>query len=82
MSRVLIAYDTKYGSTERIAQWIAEGIAERGTNDVSVDVKNVLNVTVVNYDGVVIGSPIYDDEPLYSVIAFLDAQRDANTCNI
>ncbi len=76
MSRVLIAYDTRYGSTERVAQWIAEGIAERGTNDISVDVKNVLHVTGLNHDGVVIGSPIYDDELLNSVIAFLDAQSD------
>ncbi len=77
MIRVLVAYDTKYGSTERVAHWIAEGIAEPEPSDTTVEVKNISHIVEVNYDCVVIGSPIYDDEPLNSVIAFLDAQSDA-----
>ena len=75
MIRVLVAYDTKYGSTERVAQWIAEGIAESETSETTVDVKNISQIVEVNYDCVVTGSPIYEEEPLNSVITFLEARR-------
>jgi menaquinone-dependent protoporphyrinogen IX oxidase len=75
MIRVLVAYDTKYGSTERVAQWIAEGIAEREPSETTVEVTNISHIVEVNYDCVVIGSPIYEEEPLNSVITFLDAHR-------
>jgi menaquinone-dependent protoporphyrinogen oxidase len=75
MIRILVAYDTKYGSTERVAQWIAEGIAERETHETAVDVKNISQIVDVNYDCVVIGSPIYEEEPLNSVITFLETRR-------
>ncbi len=63
--KVLIAYDTRYGTTETIARWLAEGLAT------DCDVKNVADVTHLNYDLIVVGSPIYTDEPLSSVIRFL-----------
>jgi menaquinone-dependent protoporphyrinogen IX oxidase len=75
MIRILVAYDTKYGSTERVAQWIAEGIAERETRETTVDVKNISHIVEVNYECVVIGSPIYEEEPLNSVITFLETRR-------
>ncbi|MGZ4847661.1 MAG: flavodoxin domain-containing protein [Halobacteriota archaeon] len=36
VARVLIIYDTRYGSTKTIAEWIAEGVASRGHVDVAV----------------------------------------------
>ncbi len=75
MIRILVAYDTKYGSTERIAQWIAEGIAECKTSETMVDVKNISHIVEINYECVVIGSPIYEEEPLNSVITFLETRR-------
>ncbi len=61
----LIAYDTRYGTTEEIAHWLAEGLA------VDCDVRNVADVTSLDYDLIVVGSPMYTDEPLPSVIQFL-----------
>ena len=75
MMRILVAYDTKYGSTERVAQWIAEGITESEISEASVDVKNISQIVEVHYDCVVIGSPIYEEQPLNSVITFLEARR-------
>jgi len=75
MIRILVAYDTKYGSTERIAQWIAEGIAEREPSETTVDVKNISHVVDLNYECVVIGSPIYEEEPLNSIITFLETHK-------
>ncbi|MGZ4933440.1 MAG: flavodoxin domain-containing protein [Halobacteriota archaeon] len=63
--KVLIAYDTRYGTTEEIAHWLAEGLAT------DCDVKNVADVTNLDYDLIVVGSPMYTDEPLPSVIQFL-----------
>ncbi len=73
--RIIVAYDTKYGSTERVAQWIAEGITESETRETTVDVKNISQIVEVHYDCVVIGSPIYEEEPLNSVTTFLEAHR-------
>jgi len=75
MIRIIVAYDTKYGSTERVAQWIAEGITESETRETTVDVKNISQIVEVHYDCVVIGSPIYEEEPLNSVTTFLEAHR-------
>lgn len=68
--RVLIAYDTKYGTTKTIAQWVAEGIG------VDCDIKNVSEIESCDYDLIVVGSPIYTDEPLKSVSTFLKDKCD------
>jgi len=68
--RVLIAYDTKYGTTKTIAQWVAEGIG------VDYDIKNVSEIESCDYDLIVIGSPIYTDEALKSVSTFLKDKCD------
>lgn len=65
----LLIYDSKYGSTEQIAHWIAEGI-----ND--ADVRHVDEVTSLFYDLIVIGSPVYDEVPSRHILAFLDRYRD------
>jgi len=75
MIRILVAYDTKYGSTERVAHWVAEGIAECEPSEITVNVSNISHVVDLNYDCVVIGSPIYEEEPLNSVITFLETRR-------
>ncbi len=65
----LIIYDTKYGSTEQIANWVAEGI-----ND--ADIRHVDDVTSLFYDLIVIGSPVYNDAPSSHVMAFLEKYRE------
>jgi menaquinone-dependent protoporphyrinogen IX oxidase len=65
----LVVYDTKYGSTEQVAHWIAEGI-----ND--ADIRHVDDITSLFYDLIVIGSPVYNDAPSSHVMAFLDKYRE------
>ncbi len=74
MARVLIIYDTRYGSTKTIAEWIAEGAASIG--HVAVAVQNVAEADPRDFDFIVIGSPIYEEHPLPSVVNFLAANRD------
>ncbi len=67
--KALIAYDTRYGTTEEVAHWLAEGL------EADCDVRNVADVTSLNYDLIVVGSPMYTDEPLQSVVEFLHDHR-------
>ena len=67
--RALVVYDTKYGATEQIANWIAEGI-----ND--ADIRHVDDIEGLDYDLVVVGSPIYNEMPSPRIVDFLDKYRD------
>jgi menaquinone-dependent protoporphyrinogen IX oxidase len=67
--RALIVYDTRYGATEQIANWIAEGI-----ND--ADLRHVTDVEGLNYDLIVVGCPIYNEMPSARIIHFLDKNKD------
>ena len=71
LMKTLIAYDTRYGTTTQIARWLCEGIAT------DCDIANVKDVASLEYDLIIIGSPIYTDEPLSSVTHFLHDHRDA-----
>jgi len=59
MPRVLICYYSKTGNTEAMAYKIADGVREAGAD---VDMKKVSETKqsdLVNYDGIVYGSPTY-----------------------
>lgn len=57
MNKYLVAYATKSGSTQDVAQEIAATLREHG---VEADVKPAHEVqTLVGYDAVVLGAPIY-----------------------
>lgn len=69
-SDVLVAYASKHGSTEKIAHWIGKEI--RG----NVDVLNVDNIHSLNYDYIILGTPIYEHEPLPEMSSFITRNRD------
>lgn len=69
--KTLIAYDTRYGTTATIARWLCEAVAGE------CDIANVADVASLDYDLVVIGSPIYTDAPLSSVTQFLHDHGEA-----
>lgn len=69
MGRILIVFDTKGGSTGEIIQWIKEGATSKGAH---VDVKSPNSVTSLDYDLIVVGSPIHSDRPMSSVWQFLE----------
>jgi menaquinone-dependent protoporphyrinogen IX oxidase len=71
--KCIVLYDSKYGSTESIANWIAEGIGEK----CATDVKKVTDVKKLDHDLIVIGSPVYGGKPLNSVVDFLKENRSA-----
>ncbi|AIF70269.1 hypothetical protein PAP_09465 [Palaeococcus pacificus DY20341] len=72
-NRICIVYDTKRGSTEMIVKWMEEAI--KGKAEVKVmRVSEVDSLRGCNL--VVIGSPIYYERPLKSVLKFLEEHRD------
>ncbi|MCT4598346.1 MAG: flavodoxin domain-containing protein [Vallitalea sp.] len=67
---VLVAYASKHGSTEKIARWIGKEI--RG----NVEVLDVDNIDNLNYDYIILGTPIYEHEPLDSMKGFVNKNSD------
>ena len=57
MTQVLVAYGSRYGSTQEVAEVVAATLQERG---LAADVKPAREVRSLDgYDGVVLGTPLY-----------------------
>ncbi len=74
MTNILVCYYSKSGTTEKMAEEIARGI-EESENDVSADLKQVSDVDVsklIDYDGLILGSPTYYGLPAAEIKKLLD----------
>ncbi len=72
--RILVAYDSKYGSTGEVAVAIGETLCEEGFK---ADVRLVGNVDKLEgYDAAVVGSPIYNGRWMGSATDFLKRHED------
>lgn len=72
MKKVLVAYYSRTGNTEKMAKMIVENLAQKG---VSVDLKKVEEISVDSlpeYDGYIIGSPNYFGSMAAEVKKFID----------
>ena len=70
MKKVLIAYYSRAGNTEQMAQYIAEGVRFTGNQVVLKKVSDIKKAEDINgYDGYIFGSPTY----------FLDAPEPIKT---
>jgi len=72
MAKVLILYYSRTGNTEKLAAEVAEGIKAVG---VEVDMKRVEQATpteALEYDGLVMGSPVYYGSMSAECKRFLD----------
>lgn len=59
MSKILVIYYTRSGNTKKMAEYIVEGISKEGVESVLKDVKDVKADELLDYDGIIIGSPTY-----------------------
>lgn len=72
MGKVLIAYATRTGETQNIADLIAEGVRLAGHQADVVNVKTIQNESAIaGYDGYVFGSSTYHGEMLQAMKTFL-----------
>jgi flavodoxin len=63
MKRVLIAYFSVGGATEKMAAYIAEGIRFSGQQAVTRKIGDIKNETeIADYDGYIFGSPTYSQD--------------------
>jgi flavorubredoxin len=73
MTKVLVAYDTKYGNTKRVAELIAEGLRETESMDVTlIDMKHEDLESVLEYEAILVGSPNHVGRPTRTFNKFID----------
>jgi menaquinone-dependent protoporphyrinogen oxidase len=71
--KVLVAYDSKHGSTAAIAETVGDVLCENGFQ---VDIRAALNVDDISpYDAIVLGSPMYYATFLPGALSFLERHR-------
>jgi flavodoxin len=79
MKKVLVAYTSRTGNTEKMAQWVAEGIRFSGN---TADVKTISDIKdekgVQGYDGCVFGCPTYHRDMTAGMKTFLFIAEKAN----
>ena len=72
MKKVLVAYYSRSGNTEKMAKIIADELSQK---NISVDLKRVEEIEIdslPNYDGYIIGSPNYFGTMAAEVKKFID----------
>ena len=72
MAKILITYYSRTGNTEKMAEAIAEGVSKQ---KVTAELKKVEAVKVddlLNYQGIIIGSPTYYGTMAYPIKKLLD----------
>jgi menaquinone-dependent protoporphyrinogen oxidase len=75
MTRFLVAYGTRYGSTREVAETVASTLQEQGLD---TDVKTAREVrSLEGYDAVMLGTPLYMGALHKDVRALLESSREA-----
>lgn len=73
--KILVAYDSKHGSTATIAEKVGDVLCENGFQ---VDIRPALNIDAISaYDVIVLGSPMYYATFLPGALTFLERHRTA-----
>ncbi|HET7089199.1 MAG TPA: flavodoxin domain-containing protein [Anaerolineae bacterium] len=73
--KVLVAYTSKYGSTQEVAEAVAATLRERG---LEVDIQPMQKVrTLAGYRAVVLGAPIYIGQWHKDALSFLSRHCEA-----
>jgi flavodoxin len=79
MAKILIAYTSVTGNTEKMAQYIAEGIRFSGSEVTTKNIATIEDVSELNgYDGYILGSPTYHRDITKDMKAFLFLAKRAN----
>jgi flavodoxin len=79
MKKVLIAYDSRTGKTEKMAEYIAEGIRFVGHEPAIKKIAEIKSeADIEGYDGYVFGSPTYHRDMIGTMKTFLFLAQKAN----
>ncbi len=78
MKSVLVAYYSQSGNTEKMAQFISEGLRFSGQQAVTREIGEIKTVAEIgNYDGYIFGSPTYHQDTASPMKTFLDMTSKA-----
>ena len=72
LTKVLVAFDTKYGNTKIAAEKIAEGIKAEGIDVTLSNMKEVDFKTIEQYDAILMGCPNHFGGPTRTAKKFID----------
>ncbi|MDY7032112.1 MAG: flavodoxin domain-containing protein [Thermodesulfobacteriota bacterium] len=79
MKKVLIAYDSRTGKTEKMAEYIAEGVRITGNDAELRKITTIKNEKeLAGYDGYIFGSPTYHRDMIGTMKTFLFVAQKAN----
>ncbi len=79
MGKVLIAYFSLSGNTEKMAEYIAEGVRFSGQQAVARKISDIKNFKDLNgYDGYIFGSPTYHRDMAEPMKTFLFLAKKAD----
>ncbi len=79
MKKVLIAYDSRTGKTQQMAEYIAEGIRISGNEAVVRRITEIKNEKELQgYDGYIFGSPTYHLDMIGTMKTFLFTAQKAD----
>ncbi|MEE9150499.1 MAG: NAD(P)H-dependent oxidoreductase [Thermoplasmata archaeon] len=59
MVKILVCYYSRSGNTKRMAECIAQGVKEEGADSDLKDVEEVDPDELLDYEGIILGSPTY-----------------------
>jgi len=77
MTKILIGYGTTEGQTARSADHLAEAIRGRGIEAESLDLKRSQDISLDDYDGVIIGGSIHMGKHQQDIVNFVRKNRAA-----
>ena len=72
MAKIIVIYYSQTGNTKKMAQLIGEGAQKQGAAVTVKDVKEVGAQELLEYDGIVMGSPTYYGTMAYQLKKLLD----------
>jgi len=72
MGKVLVIYYSQSGNTKKMAESIAEGVKKEGFEAALKDVKDVAIAELLEYQGIIIGSPTYYGTMSFQIKKLLD----------
>lgn len=72
MSKILIIYYSRTGNVRKMADTIGEGIREEGVEVLIKEVKDTRVEELLEYDGIIIGSPTYYGSLAGEIKRFID----------
>jgi len=78
MSRAIIIYETRSGSTGKMAKAVEEGIKEAGVDILSKRTVSAKADDLADVDAVVLGAPTYNHDLIGSMKTFLFEMEKAN----